>query len=70
MKNYHFVVGLALGTCLVLAVIHGCGQHQSGGGGGVTTNYTIQGKYIGLSASSVKAASSTVTDIVAIGADG
>lgn len=64
----------ALGICLVisifsLAVIYGCGQKQNGGGG-VTTNYTISGKLAGVSGGSAHAAdASTVTDIVAIGAN-
>ncbi|MCU0641833.1 MAG: hypothetical protein MUC35_07145 [Candidatus Margulisbacteria bacterium] len=71
-KEIGLGLGLGLvGTLLILVNIHGCGQQQGGGGGGVTTNYTIAGKYTGVTVAGVKgAAALAVTDIVAIGADG
>jgi|GEM_PF-973979 len=52
-------------------LVHGCGQTGGGGGDGEpTTNYTISGKVGTVTSSGLKAmADTTVTDIVAIGAD-
>ena len=52
-------------------IAYGCGQTGGGGGnGGAGTNYTISGKVGVVTSTGLKAsAASTVTDIVAIGAD-
>jgi hypothetical protein len=76
MKNIDRVARRkGLGICLVisicsLVVLYGCGQKQNGGGGS-TTNYTISGKLVGVSAGAVRATDVLpVTHIVAIGATG